>query len=160
MIINKIKQNKGFAILFSVMISSIILTIALGVANIAYKQIKFSTSAREANEAFFAADTGAECALMNDKFASNSFVSSGGSGVVSCFGGSVALSGSFPSWSFVVSGLGSDSNGCAVVSVYKDAVSRAPNIITTIVSKGYNFGNASCVSASPNRIEREVEVNY
>lgn len=153
-------MNKGFVLLFAVMLSSVILAITLGVANIAVKEIKFGTSAKETNEAFFAADTGVECALINDKDSSNSFVSSGGSGVVNCFGTNVPLSGSFPSWSFVVSGFGSDSDDCAVVTIYKDAVSSPPNVRTFIVSKGYNFGNSACVSSSPNRIERQVEVSY
>lgn len=153
--------RRGFALLFTVMISSIILSIALGVSSIAFKEVKFGTSAKEANDAFFAADTGVECALANDKFTSNTFVSSGGSGVVTCLGSNIALSdASYPSFGFVVSGLGSDNDSCAIVTVYKDAASNPPNVITEIISKGYNFGNAACTSASPNRIEREVKVNY
>ncbi len=159
-----IQKNRGFALLFTVMISSIILSIALGVSNIAFKQIKFGTSAKEANEAFFAADTGAECALANDKFTSNSFVSSGGSGVVTCLGGNINLNPSYPYpfFQFIVTELGSDNDGCAVVTVEKDAVSNPPNVYTEIISKGYNFDgiDGSCISANPNRIEREVKINY
>jgi hypothetical protein len=154
------KNNSGFVILFAVTISSIILAIALGLANIALKEIRFGTSAKEANEAFFAADTGAECALKNDQSTSNSFVQSGGSGVVSCLGGNIGLSGSFPTWTFVISGLGSDGQNCAKVTVNKDAISSPPNIITSIISKGYNLGDSACNFSSLNRIEREVELAY
>jgi len=65
--IKEIKKNKGFVILFVVTLSSILLAIALGAANIALKEIKFGTSAKDTNNAFFAADTGAELALFNDK---------------------------------------------------------------------------------------------
>ena len=68
--INKIQKyfrNKnGFALLYSVVVSSIILAIALGVSNIAYKEIVFGTSAKDANDAFYAADTAAECTLYYD----------------------------------------------------------------------------------------------
>src|SRR3989344_2360391 len=67
------KSGAGFVILFAVTLSSILLAIALGVANIALKEIKFSTSARDTNDAFFVADTGAECALFYDKLSGSSF---------------------------------------------------------------------------------------
>ena len=66
-IFNQIKNNRGFVILFAVTLASILLTISLGVSNIALREIKFSTSAKDTNDAFFAADTGTECALFNDK---------------------------------------------------------------------------------------------
>jgi len=158
--IKEIKKNKGFVILFAVTLSAILLSIALGVANIALKEIRFGTSAKDTNNAFFAADTGAECALVNDKYSSISFVKIGGSGTVRCMGNNIAISGVFPSWNFVVSGLGSSGVSCANVSVFKDDVTRAPSIITTIISKGYNIGDAACLSSNPDRIEREILVSY
>src|SRR3990167_808385 len=139
-IIKKIKKNKGFVILFAVTLSSIIFTISLGVANIALKEIKFGTSAKDTNDAFFAADTGAECALFNDKSSSNSFVESGGTGSVECLGDTFPLNGSFPSWNFVLSGLGPEEKGCAKVTVSKDNITKAPLVLTNLISKGYNIG--------------------
>jgi hypothetical protein len=153
-------SRSGFVILFAVTISAILLAIALGVANIAFKEVRFGTSARDSNDAFFAADTGAECALINDKYSAHSFVSSGGSGTVSCLGGTISLSGAYPAWTFVVGGLGSSGNGCAKVSVTKDTT--IPTAIrTTVVSTGYNIGDFSaCASSSQNRTAREVKVTY
>src|SRR3989344_7795571 len=79
-------SGSGFVILFAVMISSIILAIALGVSNIAFKEIKFSTSVKDTNDAFFAADTGLECALFNDKTGGDSFAEEDGSGTIACEG--------------------------------------------------------------------------
>ncbi len=157
---NNTERKKGFVLLYAIILTSIILAISLGSANIALKEIKFGTSAKETNEAFFAADAGAECALINDKDSSNSFKSSGGVGYVTCLGANIPLSGTYPSFSFILTGLGADSGACAKVTVYKDATTYAPNVRTTITSKGYNFGDASCNSSSPNRVEREVEVIY
>ncbi|MEK7081105.1 MAG: hypothetical protein AAB902_01830 [Patescibacteria group bacterium] len=139
MILQKIKKNKGFVILFVVTLSSILLAIALGAANIALKEIKFGTSAKDTNNAFFAADSGAELALFNDK-----------------------TLGYYPigTTNFVVSGLGSSGLSCANVSVVKDDTTSPPSIITTVVSKGYNIGDAACLSSNPDRIEREIIVSY
>ncbi len=155
MITKNIKKNKGFVILFAVMLSSIILAITLGVANITLKEIKFSTSAKDTNDAFFAADIGTECALLNDKSESNSFVSTGGSGTVSCLGGTISLSGDYPLWSFVLPGLGSGGQGCAKVTVDKSA---APT--TVVNSKGYNMGDVSCLSPNTDRVERELQATF
>lgn len=153
----KVKRNEGFAILFAVVISSIILAVALGVAEISLKEIKFSTEAQQTNNAFFAADTGAECTLFNDKSTSNSFVQNGSSGTVTCLGGSIILSGRYPFWTFILSGLGSTGQGCARVSVNKSNSS-----ITSVVSRGYNNGGkvAGFCRQGLNTVERELDLNY
>lgn len=159
MIIEKIKKNRGFVILFAVTIASILLSIALGVANIAYKEVKFGTSGKDTNDAFFAADTGIECALFNDKPPSTAFAQSGSSGTAQCLGNTINLTGTFPSWNFIVSGLGSAGTACAKVSVYK--IPSPPLTPTTnIVSKGYNTGDSLCASSNPDRTEREIDINY
>lgn len=150
----KLQRSGGFVILFVVVVSSIILAVTLAVANISLKEIKFGTSAKDTNDALFAADTGAECALINDKSTSNSFVQTGGSGTVSCLGQTIPLNGAYPSWNFILSGLGSGGLGCAKVSVDKTV---SP---TAVISKGYNIGDASCVSSSTNRVERQLELSY
>ncbi|MFH1308788.1 MAG: pilus assembly PilX N-terminal domain-containing protein, partial [Patescibacteria group bacterium] len=135
---NKILKNnkdKGFVLLYTMILSSIILVVALSITNIALKEAQFSTSARATNEAFFAADTGAECALFYDKFTINAFPFNTVQDVaiqMNCAGQSfVASSNTSNSWSFIVPNLGSSENGCAIVSIVK-------NPETTIVSKGYN----------------------
>lgn len=156
-IVKKIKKNKGFVLLFSVMLSSIILAVALGVANIAYKEIRFSTSTKDTNNAFLAADTGTECALFNDRSDGNSFVQTGGTGVVQCLGGYISLSGSFPVLSFIMSGLGTNGQGCAIVTVDKTNLSAI-----TLISKGYNIGGGVSGSCNPgsDSIERVLELSY
>ncbi|OGI73645.1 hypothetical protein A3D42_01410 [Candidatus Nomurabacteria bacterium RIFCSPHIGHO2_02_FULL_41_18] len=147
-------SNSGFVILFATTLASIIFSIALGVANVAWKELRFGSSARDANNAFFAADTGVECALVHDKdSAPFGTVSS-----INCAGRSIAVTGSAPSWRFVVTGLGSAGNSCAVVTVTKSP--SGPNILSTIVSKGFNTGDSSCASTSENRVERELRVSY
>jgi Tfp pilus assembly protein PilE len=63
----KLKNNQsGFVAIFAVLIATIILAITLGVANVSYKEVILASSAKEANFAFYAADTGLECALYGD----------------------------------------------------------------------------------------------
>jgi len=146
----KIKNNKvysnpearrGFVILFAVTIASAILAVSLGIANIALKELRFSTSAREANNAFLAADTGAELALFNDKPSPTSAYPA-------------PAPGASQTWTFNITGLNGTS--CAKVSVQKDNINSS--VQTTIISKGYNIGDASCNSTNPSRVERELRI--
>jgi hypothetical protein len=143
MILKKIKKDgKGFVILFAVTISSILLAIALGVANIALKEVKFSTSAKDTNDAFLAADTGIEYALFHDRSPSEY----------------VPVANEVYTWPIVVAGAGATS--CAKVSITKDNTTP-PLTRTTIISKGYNIGDVgTCDSANPDRIERELKITY
>src|SRR3989344_1323414 len=68
-----LERSEGVVLLFAVTLTSILLAIAVGISNIALKELNFSTSARAANDAFFAADTGAECALFYDRSVSSTF---------------------------------------------------------------------------------------
>lgn len=66
MIIKKVKKNKGFVILFSMLISSLILLISAGIFNIVQKEVILSSYARESQRAFYSADSALECALYSD----------------------------------------------------------------------------------------------
>ena len=153
MIKKYIKKNKGFVILFAVTLAALLLSIALGVANIALKEIKFGTNARDTNEAFFAADSGAECALLNDKTTSSAFPAGGGAGTVACASSTPTFAGGV--YSFVVTGLGSSGQGCAKVTVDKSV-----SLNTKVVSRGYNTGSPGCNSTSASLVERQLELNY
>lgn len=151
-----LRNSKGFALLFSVMLSSIILAITLGITSIAYKEIKFGTSVRDTNDAFFAADTGVECALYNDKISSNVFVAPPlNTGIMTCLGGPVTLTGTFPIKSFVITGLGARGQACAAVTVDKTSPTA-----TYITSKGYNGGLDPCGVINSNQVQRQIELQY
>lgn len=156
----KIKKNRAFVILFAVTISAILLSITLGVTNIAFREIKFSTSAKDSNNAFFAADAGLECAMVYEKSSSTVFRPPFAPSSISCLGGEVLLTELIPSskWSFTLSGLGNGGQGCAIVTVDKTDVSPDPE--TIITSKGYDIGDSECLSINPNRVERQIELSY
>lgn len=60
------KQEKGFVLAFSLLISSIVLALAFGIFNILLKQIVLTSTAANSQVSFYAADAGAECALYWD----------------------------------------------------------------------------------------------
>lgn len=60
------KQQKGFTLLYAVLVSSIVLAASLSIINIALKQHKLSALSRESQVAFYAANTGVDCALYWD----------------------------------------------------------------------------------------------
>jgi len=155
-----VNSEQGFVLLFAVVISSIILAVALGVSNIAFKELNFSTSSKNTNDAFFAADVGVECALYHDRSDINSFLIPPSSPSISCATGSVDVSGgaSNASYTFVVTGLGGSGQGCAKVTVTKD--NSFGTVETFINSKGFNVGNSGCNSSSTSRVERELQVTF
>lgn len=71
-----ILRKKGFVLAFSLLISSIVLALAFGIFNILLKQIVLTSSARDSQIAFYAADAGAECALYWDTHTSRTLANS------------------------------------------------------------------------------------
>ena len=139
-------SDSGFVMLFAVTIASILLSIALGVAQVALKELKFSTSARDTNNAFFAADTGIEAALFRDKPPSNY--------------PPPETDGAEQTYPEIFPNLSGPNGSCAIVKITKTNVLDSSDIETAVVSKGYNVGDASCASTNTNRIERELKLNY
>lgn len=60
------REKRGFVVLFALLISSIVLTISFGLLTIALKEVILSSTGRESQFGFYAADAGAECALYWD----------------------------------------------------------------------------------------------
>ncbi len=60
-------SRDGFVLLFAIIAVSIILSITMGMLAVSYKQVTLTTSARDSNYAFNAADTGVECGLYYDQ---------------------------------------------------------------------------------------------
>lgn len=60
------KEQKGFAVLFAVLTSSLLVTIGISIYGISIKELTMSTSAKDSQTAFYAADSARECALYWD----------------------------------------------------------------------------------------------
>jgi|SRR3989338_2255106 len=150
------KKNfkNGFVILFTVLISSVILIVIIGVSNISLKETILSSYAKQAHYSFFAADTGIECALYWD-LQENAF-SLETPLTPNCDGKTVEIiSTSYPLFSFYFDV--NDNKNCVVVYADKDF----NNSQTELKSYGYNL-DCSTVMNSPNSriVERVIRATY
>lgn len=59
-------KNKGFTLLYAIVVTSILLASSLSIISIALRELALTTSARESQYAFYIANTGLECALYWD----------------------------------------------------------------------------------------------
>jgi hypothetical protein len=164
-------NQKGFVVLFAVVLASIILAVSLGVANIAYRELTFTTSAKNSNDAFYAADTGVECALYYDQNAVNppptnaiAFGNITNNTSTECAGTGVHMNDGAGTvsdpWKFYLFPLGANASACAEVTVWRDS-STPP--VTTVNSKGYNVydkSSSTCGFNGASRVERHIELTY
>jgi hypothetical protein len=175
------KKNRGFAMLFSVLVSSVLLSIGLSIFNITVKELVLSSSGRESQFAFYAADTGVECALYWDfkglyVFATSTYdaprdpanpdcVDSVGSNQnisITNYIGARTNTSAVTQFELTIPNIDANGNSapyCAKVTVSKNSVDPldpyAP-IETTIDSRGYN----TCDTSSVTRVERALSVTY
>lgn len=173
----KYENQKGITLFISIVIMSILLFISFAVINITIKTTIFASSGRDSQFAFYAADTGIECALFWDsRFDPSKFATSTAPDSITCAGvttidGQVNIPGtSTPAriggggdgnptsiFSFEMNQTGSAENRvpyCTVVTVTK--YYDGPDLRTYIKSRGYN----TCDLTNPRRIERGIEVTY
>ena len=126
----------GFTLLFTLLIISISLSISVGVSNLLREEIKLSGTAKDSQLAFYAADSGTECALYWHTKERDLLLSAGGT----CSGVNIPSPGNSFNLSF-------DNGTCTSVDV-----STVSGI--TITSRGYS----TCDSSNLRRTERGLQV--
>lgn len=160
------QKQAGFAMLFAVLVSSVLLSIGLSIFNLTVKELVLSSSGRESQFSFYAADTGAECAIYwdfkgKDIFATTSSdFRSPSPANPDCVGALINISPSVsgPSSATTEFSLNIPTEYCAIVTVTKSSTGP-PIIKTEIDSRGYN---TPCPIDTPNqnRVERALKVTY
>ncbi len=176
-------KNSGFALLMAVIVTSTLLLVTYALTSIALKQLTLSFAGQASQIAFYAADTGVECALFWDlknprgtetAFATDQVNTDG----INCNGNEIGndmpvntvpnqstsvIGGSgspaTSTFQFFINGSSDTSGPCAIVRVGKKnstVVGHENDIITTIQSRGYN----TCNTSDPRRLERALEVTY
>lgn len=162
------KQQQGFTILFAVIISALVLSIGLSIANITLKQIKISSLGRESQVAFYGADSGSECVLYHDLI-DEAFATSSESNIsllpttVNCFEQDATVvfdpndsnqADAYSATSTIVFSAGSDI--CAKVQIGKhDTDMDGYSDKTLILSRGYN----TCTN-NGRQLERGIRIKY
>jgi Tfp pilus assembly protein PilX len=189
-LINSKNKNKdGFVILFSVVVSSIILLVSVGMYNLSKKQVILSSYARESQRAFYAANSALECAYYYDVSpliqetsfpitAENNYetqINCGGYNVVVSKINTSSTGSDEYTHSFVfrfagINGLNSYETGCAYVLVEKKkgkVVDGVTNLITRITASGFNVctkGDSGLYDIpdfdDPTLLERRISSGY
>ncbi len=149
------KKEDGFVALFTVLLVSVILAMALGIASLSLKEIVLSSSASEGSKAFYAADSGIECGLFWER-STVGIINS-----VTCNGFTLQVTpGSDPDATDVVEfdlPLGESGELCAKVKIMR-GVTSGLGYSTAIDSKGSNM---PCDEPdNPKRVERSIRVTY
>ena len=153
-----IRNQRGIAIYVAVIVTSALVLVSYSVIALAIKEVGNSATSRDSQAAFYAADSGVECALYWDLKLS-SFATNTPATLISC--NRVA---SIPTRVIhPTSGIGTSTFSftflpdqyCTIVNVVKSYdAGGVPK--TKIVSRGYN----SCSALNTRRVERAIEVEY
>ena len=160
-------RNGGFTLLFSVLASSLLLAVGLAIFNVALKEAILSSAAKDSQLAFYAADTGVECALYWDLQASppgSAFDPTAVGSSITCGSRTISTGSQTvptdPSQPSQIGGAGTSiffldfspsADSCAIVTVDK-----ANPPLTTVESRGFNM----CQTGSTRRVERAIRVTY
>lgn len=149
-------KNRGFTLFIAIVVMGTLLLISTSIVSLALKQSYISSAGRESQMAFYAADTGIECALYWDvrsPLGISAFATSTGS-TINC-----NRDGNNPGNQWIVGGSSISVINkitflpdpyCTVVTVTKSGS------VTTIESRGYN----TCDLTNPRRVERAVRAIY
>jgi hypothetical protein len=156
-------QQKGFVILFTILIATIILMIGLGIFSIATRETVLSGTAREAQYAFYAADAGVECALYAE---SHGMLPAGGGSSFTFDCGSIpvvvgAAQGIYGNpfmFDVLVDG---PKKTCAKVTIF-DASTDSGAPARRVISQGYNICDTQGkpMTKNPILVERDLDIMY
>lgn len=151
------RPQRGFTLLMGVLISGILLSLGVAIFNIVSKEIVLTSSGRESQFAFYAADSGVECALYWDS--KHDAFSTTSPQQPQCAGAPVTnYNVSYDSPTDTYTTTFSFSLGTGLTDPCSDVtLTRRTNPTrTTLQAAGYN----TCVTTNPRRIERSIKVEY
>lgn len=155
-----VKDQRGYAILFTVIIVSAISVITAGLSNTAYKQLILSSLAKDSQAAFYQSDTATDCALYADQVDFENPVFKDG-GTWSCGESSLNVTPLVAGGYKIEPQNQTSKNPCFRISVNKSVVavddgSGNTETKTEISAKGYNI----CDKNNTRTVEREIQINY
>lgn len=188
MINSKIKNinTAGFTLFVAMIVSSLLLAVGFSISNIILKQLLLSGSGKDSQIAFYAADSGAECAQFWDAKDGNGtnlgespFVATTTPTVMDAFKCGAGVSavyavkaaspdGKIATTTLVIDYSNSDYKSCAKVLVEKGFTMIGPDEVpyTKVISRGYNAGLISvdgvdnCDVSNKRTVERGLIVQY
>lgn len=154
-------STAGFTLLFAVLVGGLLFSIGIAIANIALKEIVLASAGKESETAFYAADTGTECALYWDLRVGATFPNSETASrrsSITCNRSPISLTvtGQTSSAATTVFRI-NFSPSCADVVVGKTKPQGGAPGSTVIESRGRNDCGAG---DNPARVERALRVRY
>lgn len=154
-------QERGFTLLLAALVASIVLAIGTSIFQLAQKELILSSIGRDSQYAFYAADTGAECALYWDvryqAFATSSETAP--LEAIICDNQSSDVS-PLQVGETVHSSFQFEPNGyCASVSVTKAVQEDTGAVASIIHADGYST-TCDAIETSPRALQRSVELRY
>lgn len=157
--------KKGFTLLFASLVGSLLLAIGIATFNIVLRELDLSSVARESRAAFYAADSGWECAFYHDRKNPAVFATSTNSRsipnptTIQCRNGNIGVASTREAFSAVSTfRMPLDGTACADVTITKDDNDNKDKISSTkIEARGKNDCTAN---PNPNRVERAIRVKY
>lgn len=142
------KKNKtGFTLSYALLVISIVLSISMTISEIVLREIVISGFGRDSLVAFFAADSGVECALYWD-VKQNAFATSSTSSTINCADSVITFN---PSSGISEFDLNFANGAFSHVKVDKTAPP-----LTAIIANGRNSSDLT----NPRRVERGLKVTY
>ena len=150
-------MQKGFTLFVALVVTGTILLIATGIVNLSVRQSFISGASRDSQAAFYAADTGMECALFWDirnPSGQSAFATTTGS-IIHCNKDAANQNNQWVVGGAAVSTIEPitflPDPYCAKV-----VVTKSQSGTTLIESYGYN----NCDPTTPRRVERAVRADY
>ncbi|OGG73289.1 hypothetical protein A3F28_00790 [Candidatus Uhrbacteria bacterium RIFCSPHIGHO2_12_FULL_57_11] len=153
------RSQKGFTLLLAALIASIVLSLGTSIFQLAQKELTLSSIGRDSQFAFYAADTGAECALYWDVRYQSFPTSTPRTADISCDDQNKTTTVTTVG-SDIVSSFQFAPNGyCVNVSVSKAMDAGTGAVATTVHADGFST-NCEAVATSPRALQRSVELKY
>jgi type II secretory pathway pseudopilin PulG len=78
-------QKSGFALLITLIVVGVVLSVGMGILDLSLKQVKLSTNAKESEIAFHAANAGMECARYWRRKEASKMEGGNATNLISCF---------------------------------------------------------------------------
>lgn len=153
--------TKGFAMLFTVLLVSLILTIAIGISNLTLRQTILSNLAKDSGIAFYQADAAVECGMYQDTLVLFQYGSNVGDvpPSFSCGGVTMILDASAPNgqdyFQYVQQNPDPAKPCYSILFDKTQAYLPRPSGYSRVLGSGKNI-----CGQNPRQVERALEVKY
>lgn len=147
-----LRTTGGYALLFTMVILSIVSAIATGVSNTMYKSSLLSSTARESQIAFYEADTAIECGIYATEVDLLVNITSGWNCGINKAGSALSFTKSSP----MAKQYLLEPSSLTVGPCFKMFIDKTDPTKSVIQGRGYNV----CDTLDPRLVERGLEIYY